>query len=126
MTEMTFEQQSEYTKDQLLECGYGKMFGPGGAHLPIDEMLMMDRITHISESGGKANKGKIVAELDIHPDLWFFKCHFVDDPSCQGALALMLVAAAWVFPRLERKQRARTGLRLWQSRVSGPDPAYQP
>ena len=58
MTELTFEQQSEYTKDQLLERGYGKMFGPGGAHLPIDEMLMIDRITHISESGVKPTRGR--------------------------------------------------------------------
>ena len=67
MTDLVFNQQSMYSKDELLSCGYGKMFGPGGAHLPIDQMLMVDRITHISESGGKANKGHIVAELDIHP-----------------------------------------------------------
>ncbi len=72
--------QHSFNRDELLECGYGRMFGPGGAHLPIDEMLMMDRITDIQLTGGKKDKGKILAELDIHPDLWFFKCHFVGDP----------------------------------------------
>ena len=39
---------SSFNKQDLLECGYGNMFGPGGAHLPIDEMLMIDRITSIN------------------------------------------------------------------------------
>ena len=64
------------------------MFGPGRAHLPIDEMLMIDRITEINETGGKNGKGKIEAELDINPDLWFFKCHFIDDPVMPGCLGL--------------------------------------
>ncbi|MEK9769420.1 MAG: bifunctional 3-hydroxydecanoyl-ACP dehydratase/trans-2-decenoyl-ACP isomerase [Betaproteobacteria bacterium] len=88
MTDVSFSQQPAYTKEELLACGYGKMFGPGGAHLPIDQMLMIDRITHIADSGGKADKGQIIAELDIHPDLWFFDCHFVDDPVMPGCLGL--------------------------------------
>ena len=66
-----------FNRDELLECGYGRLFGPGRAQLPIDEMLMIDRITDIEEYGGPSGKGKIVAEMDIHPDLWFFKCHFI-------------------------------------------------
>ena len=77
-----------FTRDELLECGYGKMFGPGRAHLPIDEMLMVDRIVEITEDGGSHGKGRILAELDIHPDLWFFKVHFVDDPVMPGCLGL--------------------------------------
>ena len=69
-----------FNRDELLACGYGTLFGPGRAHLPIDEMLMLDRITEINETGGVKGKGKILAELDINPDLWFFKCHFVGDP----------------------------------------------
>ena len=88
MTDVSFSKQPAYTQEELLACGYGKMFGPGGAHLPIDQMLMIDRITHIAESGGKADKGQIIAELDIHPDLWFFDCHFVDDPVMPGCLGL--------------------------------------
>jgi 3-hydroxyacyl-[acyl-carrier protein] dehydratase/trans-2-decenoyl-[acyl-carrier protein] isomerase len=77
-----------FNKDELLECGYGRLFGPGRAQLPIDDMLMIDRITDIQETGGPNSKGKIVAEMDIHPDLWFFKCHFVNDPVMPGCLGL--------------------------------------
>jgi len=81
-------QKNAYSYDDLLECGYGRMFGPGNAQLPVPNMLMMDRITHISMTGGKYNKGEIVAELDIHPDLWFFECHFPGDPVMPGCLGL--------------------------------------
>ncbi|MBV1879384.1 MAG: bifunctional 3-hydroxydecanoyl-ACP dehydratase/trans-2-decenoyl-ACP isomerase [Pseudomonadales bacterium] len=77
-----------FTRDELLDCGYGKLFGPGRAQLPIDEMLMVDRILDINLDGGKKGKGKIVAELDINPDLWFFKSHFVGDPVMPGCLGL--------------------------------------
>ena len=80
--------QHSFTRDELLNCGYGDLFGPGRAHLPVNEMLMMDRITDIQEVGGKYGKGHILAELDIHPDLWFFKCHFPGDPVMPGCLGL--------------------------------------
>ncbi len=80
--------QHSFTTKELLECGYGRLFGPGRAHLPIDEMLMIHRITEINETGGAHGKGKIQAELDIHPDMWFFRCHFVDDPVMPGCLGL--------------------------------------
>ena len=79
---------SSYDRDQLLACGYGKMFGPGNAQLPINQMLMMDRITQISATGGTFDKGQVIAELDIHPDLWFFQCHFPGDPVMPGCLGL--------------------------------------
>ncbi|WP_260291139.1 3-hydroxyacyl-[acyl-carrier-protein] dehydratase FabA [Sedimenticola hydrogenitrophicus] len=77
-----------FTKDQLLECGHGRMFGEGNAQLPVPNMLMMDRITHISDEGGIYGKGEIQAELDITPDLWFFACHFPGDPVMPGCLGL--------------------------------------
>ncbi len=80
--------QHSFTKEELIACGMGELFGPGRAHLPIDEMLMVDRITDIHEDGGVNGKGKIVAEMDINPDLWFFKCHFVEDPVMPGCLGL--------------------------------------
>jgi 3-hydroxyacyl-[acyl-carrier protein] dehydratase/trans-2-decenoyl-[acyl-carrier protein] isomerase len=49
---------------------------------------MMDRITKISAEGGEHGKGEIIAELDIHPDLWFFECHFPGDPVMPGCLGL--------------------------------------
>lgn len=66
----------------------GELFGPGNAQLPIDNMLMVDRVTHISSEGGEYGKGVVVAELDIHPDLWFFECHFPGDPVMPGCLGL--------------------------------------
>jgi 3-hydroxyacyl-[acyl-carrier protein] dehydratase/trans-2-decenoyl-[acyl-carrier protein] isomerase len=80
--------QQSFTKDELLSCGEGKMFGPGNAQLPMPNMLMLDRITHISTSGGEFGKGEIIAELEITPDLWFFDCHFPGDPVMPGCLGL--------------------------------------
>lgn len=84
----TSEAKSAYSKNELLECGQGKMFGPGNAQLPMPNMLMLDRITHISTHGGEFGKGEIIAELDITPDLWFFDCHFPGDPVMPGCLGL--------------------------------------
>ncbi len=84
----TGQRQSAYDRDALLECGHGRLFGPGNAQLPIPNMLMFDRITHISAEGGKYGKGEIIAALDIRPDLWFFDCHFPGDPVMPGCLGL--------------------------------------
>jgi 3-hydroxyacyl-[acyl-carrier protein] dehydratase/trans-2-decenoyl-[acyl-carrier protein] isomerase len=80
--------QNSFTRDELLSCGHGELFGPGNARLPLPNMLMIDRITHISDKGGSNDKGEIIAELDIHPDLWFFDCHFESDPVMPGCLGL--------------------------------------
>ena len=85
---MNFTQQSSYDRDELLKCGNGELFGPGNAQLPTPNMLMMDRITLITESGGTFDKGEMKAELDITPDLWFFDCHFPGDPVMPGCLGL--------------------------------------
>ncbi len=74
--------------DELLKCGFGEMFGPGNAQLPVPNMLMMDRIVRITSEGGAYDKGEIIAELDIGPDLWFFRCHFPGDPVMPGCLGL--------------------------------------
>ncbi len=80
--------QNAFTREDLLRCSRGELFGPGNAQLPAPNMLMVDRITHISEEGGKYGKGELVAELDITPDLWFFACHFEGDPVMPGCLGL--------------------------------------
>lgn len=80
--------KNAYGKEELIACGRGELFGPGNAQLPVDNMLMLDRIAHISSEGGKHGKGEIVAELDIHPGLWFFDCHFPGDPVMPGCLGL--------------------------------------
>lgn len=79
---------SSFDFAQLIECAKGRLFGPGNAQLPMPPMLMFDRITHISDEGGAHGKGQIVAELDVKPDLWFFKCHFEGDPVMPGCLGL--------------------------------------
>lgn len=84
----TFTQKSSYSYEDLIACGHGKLFGPGNARLPLPPMLMFDRILRISETGGANDKGEIVAELDVNPDLWFFNCHFEDDPVMPGCLGL--------------------------------------
>lgn len=88
MTEFSFTPKSSYSYDDLISCGKGQLFGPGNAKLPLPPMLMFDRITHISSEGGKYGKGEVVAELDVHPDLWFFACHFEGDPVMPGCLGL--------------------------------------
>jgi 3-hydroxyacyl-[acyl-carrier protein] dehydratase/trans-2-decenoyl-[acyl-carrier protein] isomerase len=80
--------QSSFTRDELLSCGSGEMFGPGNAQLPTPNMLMMDRIKTIADEGGAFGKGEIMAELDINPGLWFFDCHFPGDPVMPGCLGL--------------------------------------
>ncbi len=79
---------NQLDREALLACARGEMFGPGNAQLPAPNMLMFDRITLISDQGGAYGKGEINAELDIHPDLWFFGCHFIGDPVMPGCLGL--------------------------------------
>tara|TARA_Y100000590_G_scaffold408916_1_gene500516 strand:+ start:46 stop:552 length:507 start_codon:yes stop_codon:yes gene_type:complete len=74
--------------EELIECANGKLFGPGNARLPSPPMLMFDRIANIQEDKGKFNKGLVQAELDIKSELWFFNCHFKDDPVMPGCLGL--------------------------------------
>ncbi|MBT3400486.1 MAG: bifunctional 3-hydroxydecanoyl-ACP dehydratase/trans-2-decenoyl-ACP isomerase [Rhodospirillaceae bacterium] len=83
-----FTQKSSFSYEDLIQCGHGKLFGPGNAQLPLPPMLMFDRITEISIDGGEHGKGLIVAELDIKPDLWFYGCHFEGDPIMPGCLGL--------------------------------------
>ncbi|HWU56380.1 MAG TPA: 3-hydroxyacyl-[acyl-carrier-protein] dehydratase FabA [Rhizomicrobium sp.] len=80
--------KSSFDLQGLLACARGELFGPGNAQLPLPPMLMFDRITSISEDGGTDGKGEVVAEFDVHPDLWFFQCHFQGDPVMPGCLGL--------------------------------------
>ena len=89
---MNFEQQNSYQQAELLACGHGQMFGDGNAQLPLPPMLMFDRITHISDKGGAYGRGEVLAELDINPELWVFRCHFEGDPVMPGCLG---VDALW-------------------------------
>ena len=80
--------QHSFTREELLACGAGTLFGPRTPRLPVGQMLMIDRVTWISDEGGAYGAGEIRAELDIDPSLWFFGCHFIVDPVMPGCLGL--------------------------------------
>ena len=80
--------KNSFSYDELISCANGELFGPGNAKLPSPPMLMFDRISEIDENKGFFNKGIIKAELDIKDDLWFFDCHFKEDPVMPGCLGL--------------------------------------
>jgi 3-hydroxyacyl-[acyl-carrier protein] dehydratase / trans-2-decenoyl-[acyl-carrier protein] isomerase len=82
------DRRGGYEYEDLLACARGELFGPGNAQLPLPPMLMFDRISEISETGGEHGKGVVRAELDVKPDLWFFGCHFKNDPVMPGCLGL--------------------------------------
>jgi 3-hydroxyacyl-[acyl-carrier protein] dehydratase/trans-2-decenoyl-[acyl-carrier protein] isomerase len=85
------ERRTSFEYDDLLACGRGELFGAGNAQLPLPPMLMFDRISSVSETGGEHGKGQIAAELKVAGNSsldWFFKCHFEGDPVMPGCLGL--------------------------------------
>jgi len=82
------ERRTSFEYEDLLACARGELFGEGNPQLPLPPMLMFDRISSITQTGGEHGQGRIVAELDIKPDLWFFPCHFKGDPVMPGCLGL--------------------------------------
>tara|TARA_S200000501_G_C20706094_1_gene691793 strand:+ start:436 stop:942 length:507 start_codon:yes stop_codon:yes gene_type:complete len=98
--------QSKFDYDGLISCAKGELFGSGNPQLPMPPMLMMDRVTEISDEGGENGKGHVVAEFDIKPDLWFFECHFEGDPVMPGCLGL---DALWQLTGFNLGWRGMTG-----------------
>ena len=98
--------QSKFDYDGLISCAKGELFGLGNPQLPMPPMLMMDRVTEISDEGGENGKGHVVAEFDIKPDLWFFECHFEGDPVMPGCLGL---DALWQLTGFNLGWRGMTG-----------------
>ena len=93
----TMARSESFSREELIACGNGELIGSASdgsslARLPLPNMLMMDRVVKISDEGGAYDRGEIVAELDITPDLWFFDCHFKTDPVMPGCLG---VDAMW-------------------------------
>ena len=86
--ELPSDRKNSYDYDELLSCANGTLFSPESGRLPLPGMLMTDRINLINNEGGAYGKGEIKAELDIDPDMWFFKCHFKTDPVMPGCLGL--------------------------------------
>lgn len=104
--------------EELIDCANGKLFGPGNAKLPSPPMLMFNRITNIQDINGKFNKGVIEAELDIEEKMWFFNCHFKDDPVMPGCLGL---DAMWqlvgFFLRMDGATRKRKSSRSKRCKI---------
>ena len=102
--------KNAYDYEDLLRSGRGELFGIQNGKLPLPPMLMLDRITRITEDSGKFGKGELQAELDIRPDLWFFGCHFEGDPVMPGCLGLdamwQLVGFHLVWSGLQGRGRA--------------------
>ena len=83
--------RSNYEYEDLLSCGRGELFGPGNAQLPLPPMLMFERISSITETGGAHGKGQVIAEMPVAGNRmceWFFSCHFKGDPVMPGCLGL--------------------------------------
>ena len=59
--------QDSFTQNELIQCAQGAL---------------------ITDEGGEYGYGEVIAELDIHPKLWFFECHFENDPVMPGCLGL--------------------------------------
>lgn len=87
-TSILSKRKNAYTKEDLLACGRGELFETNSPRLPVGHMLMTDRIKSINTKGGKYGRGELIAELDIRPDMWFFGCHFLNDPVMPGCLGL--------------------------------------
>ena len=100
---------ASFDREQLRACARGELFGDGNARLPAPPMLMFDRITRIDAHGGAYGKGRLEAELDIRPELWFFACHFAGDPVMPGCLGLdaLWQLAGFYLPWLGEPGRGR-------------------
>ena len=57
---MTFIPASSYTKEDLVACGNGNLFGPNNGRLPADEMLMFDSIDQIDKVSGNILRAKLL------------------------------------------------------------------
>ena len=80
--------KTSYDHKEVLQLCEGEIFGDDAPKFPRSKMLMIDRIDRVSENEGKYNKGVVIATFDIRPDLWFFECHFKNDPVMPGCLGL--------------------------------------
>ena len=63
---------------------------------------MLDRVTGLWPTGGKAGLGRVRAEKDVHPSDWFFKAHFFQDPVQPGSLGLEAMCQALELLVIER------------------------
>jgi PfaB family protein len=53
---------------------------------PSSAFRMLDRILAVNPNGGAWGLGMLVAEKDLHPEHWYFNCHFKDDYCMPGTI----------------------------------------
>ena len=82
------KRKNNYNEEDLIKSGAGTLFGNDTGKLPTTQMLMLSRIIEIYDYGGKYDKGRLIGELDLNKDNWFFHCHFKNDPVMPGCLGL--------------------------------------
>lgn len=85
------KQDLQYLIDGDIEkCFEDISYFPNGRNpslrIPPEKILMLDRIVSVDLTGGAYGLGYIVAEKDLHPDDWYFPCHFRDDEVLAGSL----------------------------------------
>ncbi|GAB5552552.1 MAG: hypothetical protein Sapg2KO_21430 [Saprospiraceae bacterium] len=85
------KQDLQYLIDGEIEkCFDDISYFPNGRNpslrIPPEKILMLDRIVSVDLTGGVYGLGYIVAEKDLHPDDWYFPCHFRDDEVLAGSL----------------------------------------
>ncbi|BBZ77009.1 hypothetical protein MANY_23460 [Mycolicibacterium anyangense] len=59
----------------------------GDPWLAQGRLQVIDRVS-FWPTGGVEGLGRLVAEYDVHPEAWFFKAHFFQDPVQPGSLGL--------------------------------------
>ena len=82
-----FMKKESYTNEELLACGRGELFGEVMLDYLFPQCLCLIELQKLHDNGDY-NKAHIIAEMDIHKDLWFFQCHFESDPVMPGCLGL--------------------------------------
>jgi 3-hydroxyacyl-[acyl-carrier protein] dehydratase/trans-2-decenoyl-[acyl-carrier protein] isomerase len=78
--------KTSYSKREILSYSFDD--GKTRRRLPAPPFLMVDRVKEISPTGGRWNRGYLVAEKDILYDEWYFQCHFKGDPVMPGVLGV--------------------------------------
>lgn len=64
---------------------YGEL--SGAPWLAQNRLQVIDRV-RFWPGAGESGLGRLVAEYDVHPEAWFFKAHFFQDPVQPGSLGL--------------------------------------
>lgn len=80
--------QTQFSTEELERMAAGEFFGEDAPLLPSGQMRMVSAIEDVSREGGAYGKGFVRGRLDLSPEDWFFKCHFITDPVMPGCLGL--------------------------------------